>query len=154
MKQKYTFLSLLTAVSKGQQPDPVVYRKKSFFWDPAAKTYKDEKGKDITAYMANYTGGSLCSVEMISADVSILTEKEHDWLKNLIAPIRKRVRHIAKKPTTGGCDFLEICFDEIPEFSPNPDKDPGFLETWAFKRGTAFSGMQPGFLYDPEDLEL
>ena len=151
MKQKYTFLSLLHDISKKEQPETVIYRKKTFTWSREKSTYIDEKGKDLMNFMGNYPGGSLCTLEMISAEKQILNEQEQAFLKIVLAPIRDRIHTITKQNTTGGCCYLDICFDEIPEFG---EKDPGHVESWAFKRSDAFGGMIAGYGYLPEDLDL
>ena len=151
MKQRYTFLALLTDVSKNIQPDVVIYRNKEFKWNPAEKTYKDEKGKDLMGSMSNYGMETLTLKENITAEVQILNEQEHTYLKMALAPIRKQIIWIKKALTSNDCAFLDICYNEIPEYG---DKDPNHVEGWAFKRGDAFLGMKPGWMYNPEDLDL
>ena len=151
MKQRYTFLGLLTDISKKTQPEKVVYRKKEFMWNPAEGTYKDDKGKELASYMSNYTTGSLTVQENLTADKQIINEQELAYLKVVLAPIRKRLIDITKRVTTGGCMYLDVTFTELPEYD---DKEPGHLESWAFKKDEAFTGMKPGFRYTPEDLDL
>ena len=84
----------------------------------------------------------------------ILTEPERVWMSLWLSPIRERIYHIQKEKTVNNCAYIEVCFAEISEYTPYPENDPSFLESWAFKIDEEFVGMEIGKRYSPQELNL
>lgn len=148
MIQRYTWLSLLDDVSKGKQPESVIYRKMTFRWN--GHTYINDKEKDLMSYMGGYAADALCTVTHLSSEVQILNDQERTWMKIFLAPIKGRVEAVTKKYSCNKLCYLIVRYKELPAYGEEFSE----IETWCFPQEEQFTGMKLNFEYTAEDLDL
>lgn len=89
----------------------------------------------------------------IEIEVSILTDKEKEYLRNVIKPFRYRVKSIAKQNDTNGYEYISIGVSyPINKSNGCSDTDHVFLPL--FKRGTMYNNMKVEKQYTLEELGL
>lgn len=81
-------------------------------------------------------------------EIPILTEKEREYLSNVIKPFRNRVKYITKFRGVFDNEFIEIghVMDNEAELY--------YIELPLFKKGTMYKGMETGKAYSLNELGL
>lgn len=89
----------------------------------------------------------------IEIEVSILTDKEKEYLRTVIKPFRYRTKSITKQNDTNGYDYISIGVS-YPINKSNGCFDTDYVFLPLFKRGTMYNNMEVGKKYTLEELGL
>ena len=90
----------------------------------------------------------LGDIDLIKLPENTLTDKEREYLLNIIKPFKDKVRFITKDCyESGGDQFIDICY-----ISKDFDFEHIYLP--AFDKGTMYNGMTVGKPYELEELML
>lgn len=100
---------------------------------------------------------NLFSNEFLNQEIEIekrdiLTDKEKEYLQNVIKPFRNRVKYITKETEINAYEF--IVMDVINPLNASFYFGTEYINLPYFKQGTMYKNMKVGKKYTLEELEL
>lgn len=159
MNKKISYLELLKMVKSGKQPEDVYYLGTKFHYERGR--YSAPCGTAILSLgqmiTCSFTEHGLVDAVPIMYECEVLDEAEKKYLRAVIAPFRKRVKHIKKMRGLFDKEFIRMTVaQEGPDGNSLPyDMFPYDMSSFPyFDAGTMYKGMEIGKEYTIEDLNL
>ena len=158
--KRITFRELLNLIHEGEQPNKLACYNVEWEWDSVDEEYYYRNFKDFNNVYTEgttleevvsdiYTAKQLAEDKIIHVYDEILTDKEKEYLSNIIKPFKKYISEIKKIPVESQeriiikyHDYLSI--DGITHCILLP----------TFKKGTMYLGMELYKEYTLEELGL
>lgn len=149
MKKRMTIVDLLNSIANNTQPKEIVIEDVSkncifdkFYWTEGCKQYIN-----IQCNPAGIKLGEETMNLVVEYEVSILTDKEKEYLSNIIKPFRDKIVTILKLPTGPNKEYIEMIFKDY-------DSSMSFIDFPPFDENTMYINMEKFHRYSLEELEL
>lgn len=123
-------------------------------WFPDKYTYGVDGGDTCWINNKDSYSDKFLNQEIMIEDEKpdILTDKEKQYLRNVIKPFRNRVKYITKETEINAYEF--IVMDVINPLNASFYFGTEYINLPYFKQGTMYKNMEVGKKYTLEELEL
>jgi len=150
MIKKMTVVNLLNSIINNTQPKEIMikdfdgnYESEKFYWNDECRQYLNIRCETAGIGISEKTVNNL----FVEYKVSVLTNKEKQYLSNIIKPFRNKIIAIIKLPTGSDKEYIEMVFKDY-------DSSISFIDLPPFDENTLYIGMEESHRYSLEELEL